>query len=164
MPFTPAHSATPNAGLNNVALNLRSTQVPASLARGERLVLVRSTASIAAADSGPWNKATWDPSTYGVACDAYDTVLVTAKFTGAGTVKVAPMLYDPDTQLWMSQMSGGAIVQSEALDGSGNQMAEVRVFGARVVFFRISTLAGGPLTNLELAIMRGAPRGVAYLG
>lgn len=162
----PEHSANPLLGRSNVAMSIHSTPVAAALAKGERWVRVRSAATLAAADPSPWNEATWAPDTYGVACDTYETVFLTAKFSagGAASVRVSPMFFDPDTNLWMSPLEGGVISQSDPIDGSGNQLVEVRVAGMHCVFFRVSSLIGGPLTDFELAIFRGAPRGVAHLG
>jgi hypothetical protein len=142
------------------------TPVTCGFQPGEPFTLVRPViTTLAAAETGPFDATTFPPLTQGFACDRYETVYMGAMWTsGAGTVKITPMVFDPDAQIWVDLYVSGAIQASDALDGTGQKLSELRIFGRHCVFFRVSTLTGGPLTNVELYAMPGVGRSNAFFG
>lgn len=135
------------------------TPITGGFQPGEPFTLARPQLTIlSAAETGPFNAMTYPPLTDGFGCDRYETVFVGAMFTGVGTVQISPMFYDIDAEIWVDMLVSGAAQLSDALDGSGKTMSEVRVFGRHAVFFKVATLTGGPLTNLEIYAMPGRGR------
>lgn len=159
MPFTPAHKV----GVFSAQHPAPRTVVAGTFQPGEPPTLVRAVDGAASADSAPFTGVSFPTATYGFACDRYDTILVGAKFAGSGTVKIAPMVYDPSTDLWMDLNLSGTAQESIALDGSGAVMVPLTVYGWHAVFFRISAVTGSP-SNVEVFARPAAGRVNAFFG
>lgn len=122
------------------------------------LSVARTIAGAVAVENAPFNAASYDPTTKGFVCTGYDTVLVTVKgtFAAGESVKIQPLIYDVDDQVWRQILDRtGAPVETPPLDGSA--FAELPVFGRPTILFRISDVAGSP-DDLEVLVIGGAPR------
>lgn len=143
------------------------TTVAATFQPGEPFTLIREVTGAVSADaasSGLFTASDYPASQFGFSCDRYDTVFIGAKFTGSGSITVAPMLLDPDAQVWVDlHLSAGLVQTSEPLDGKGNFLTQLNVLGTHAVFFRIANVIGS-VSDLEIFGRPGGGRNHAFFG
>ncbi|HNX51734.1 MAG TPA: hypothetical protein PKL08_16315 [Thermoanaerobaculaceae bacterium] len=140
--------------------------------RTGEVTVVREATALLAADSAVLTDANIPPSGI-VDCSGYDTVLVGVDIFGGAspTMTVEALFYDPeaaDGGRWKRLLLGsspGVTPGAAANETTGAlapnaNMVELRVFGSRQVFFRISAVANpGSTTGWKILAMPGKVRG-----
>ena len=139
--------------------------------------MARSGASAIAADNSTLSDTNIDP-TLGLDCFGYDTIFVGTEITGgsAPTMTIEPLFRDStdaaDEKRWFRIKCGvtdgvtlaAAANQSTGALASNADFTEIKVFGCRSVFLRVSAVANATSTTAwKILVMPGKVRDTANL-
>jgi hypothetical protein len=95
----------------------------------------------------------------------YDTLLVGVCFTGGGSIRVQPMIGDPELAMWIPLVdSSGSVLKSPALTSmsAAGGLWECWCYGDRL-FFMVQDKTG-TVTDLEILVRPGRSRTPAFYG
>jgi hypothetical protein len=95
----------------------------------------------------------------------YDTLLIGVCFTGTGSVRIQPMIGDPELERWIPLVDAtGAVIKSPALTtmSSAGGLWECWCYGDRL-FFMVQDKSGD-VSDLEILVRPGRSRVPAFYG
>lgn len=136
-----------------------------------KVAAVRATSAVIAADSATLTDANIPPAS-ALDCTGYDTIFVSCDITAGSspTLTVEPLFRDADAadgSRWRRLRVGvpeGVTLASAAIQSTGAMapqadMVEIKVFGHRQVFLRVSAVANaGSTTAWSILVMPGRRR------